>query len=108
MSLSPLCSAATVHSIFILKLYTVPFEKQSQQISHGSLRSLVLSFYTITPPDPVAMSAPVEKPRIAPTQGVGPDYRSPSQRPTATVSTDVELDTVTVLNQTPQLIALLT
>ncbi|KAJ4306518.1 Uracil phosphoribosyltransferase, synthesizes UMP from uracil [Collariella sp. IMI 366227] len=43
----------------------------------------------------------------APTQCVGPDYQSESQKPTAAVSTDVEFDTVTVLPQTPQLIALL-
>lgn len=38
---------------------------------------------------------------------VGPDYRSESQKPIATVSTAVNFDTVTVLPQTPQLIALL-
>ncbi|KAK4104997.1 PRTase-like protein [Parathielavia hyrcaniae] len=45
--------------------------------------------------------------RPAPTQCVGPNYRSESQKPTAAVSTDVEVDTVTILPQTPQLIALL-
>ena len=44
----------------------------------------------------------------APTQCVGPDYRAESQKPTATVSTKVPVDTLTVLSQTPQLIALLT
>ncbi|KAK3328451.1 uracil phosphoribosyltransferase [Cercophora scortea] len=53
------------------------------------------------------MSTPNEKPKPAPVQGVGPDYRSESQKPTATVSTDVDFETVTVLPQTPQLIALL-
>ncbi|SPQ21697.1 c84af36d-bed3-40da-ac1e-4607cebcf27e [Thermothielavioides terrestris] len=43
----------------------------------------------------------------APTQCVGPDYRSESQKPTAAVSAGVEFDTVTILPQTPQLIALL-
>ncbi len=43
-----------------------------------------------------------------PTQCVGPDYRSESQKPTATVSKDVEFENVHVLNQTAQLIALLT
>ncbi|KAL2140612.1 hypothetical protein VTI28DRAFT_3576 [Corynascus sepedonium] len=43
----------------------------------------------------------------APTQCVGPVYRSESQKPTAAVSTGVEFDTVTILPQTPQLIALL-
>ncbi|KAL2151988.1 hypothetical protein VTH82DRAFT_5172 [Thermothelomyces myriococcoides] len=43
----------------------------------------------------------------APTQCVGPVYRSESQKPTAAVSADVEFDTVTILPQTPQLIALL-
>jgi uracil phosphoribosyltransferase len=48
------------------------------------------------------------RPRLAPTQGVGPDYRTESQKPTATVSTSVaEFVNVTVLPQTPQLIALL-
>ncbi len=54
------------------------------------------------------MSAPVEKTKAAPTRPVGPDYRSESQKPAATVSTGVEFETVTVLPQTPQLIALLT
>lgn len=45
--------------------------------------------------------------KSAPTQCVGPDYRSESQKPTATVSTGVDFDTVTLLAQTPQLIALL-
>lgn len=46
--------------------------------------------------------------RPAPTQCVGPLYRSESQRPSATVSTGVEFENVTILPQTPQLIALLT
>jgi uracil phosphoribosyltransferase len=45
--------------------------------------------------------------KLAPTQCVGPDYRSASQKPTATVSTEVQFDTLTILPQTPQLIALL-
>ena len=45
--------------------------------------------------------------RPAPTQCVGPDYRSESQKPIAVVSTGVEFDNVTILPQTPQLIALL-
>ncbi|KAH8908773.1 uracil phosphoribosyltransferase [Coniochaeta ligniaria NRRL 30616] len=53
-------------------------------------------------------SNPEFRPRLAPTQGVGPDYRTESQKPTATISTAVEFDNVTVLPQTPQLIALLT
>ncbi|TPX15142.1 uncharacterized protein E0L32_004700 [Thyridium curvatum] len=44
----------------------------------------------------------------APTQCVGPDYKPDRHKPTATVSTDVDFETVTVLPQTPQLIALLT
>ncbi|ERT02331.1 uracil phosphoribosyltransferase [Sporothrix schenckii ATCC 58251] len=43
----------------------------------------------------------------ATTQCVGPNYRIGSQNPTATVSTPVNFETVTVLPQTPQLIALL-
>ncbi|KAK0635475.1 uracil phosphoribosyltransferase-like protein [Bombardia bombarda] len=53
-------------------------------------------------------SSTVEKGKLAPTQCVGPLYRSESQKPTATVSTEVEFETVTILPQTPQLIALLT
>ncbi|KAK4164873.1 uracil phosphoribosyltransferase-domain-containing protein [Cladorrhinum sp. PSN259] len=45
--------------------------------------------------------------KAAPTQAVGPEYQSESQKPTATVSTPVDFDNVTVLPQTPQLIALL-
>ncbi|CCC13238.1 hypothetical protein SMACR_07016 [Sordaria macrospora] len=44
---------------------------------------------------------------IAPTKCVGPDYRAEEQKPSATVSTAVDLANVTVLSQTPQLIALL-
>jgi uracil phosphoribosyltransferase len=46
--------------------------------------------------------------RNAPAQSVGPEYRSESEKPTATVSTQVAHDNVHVLAQTPQLIALLT
>lgn len=53
-------------------------------------------------------SNPEFRPRLAPTQGVGPDYRTESQKPTATISTEIAFDNVTVLPQTPQLIALLT
>lgn len=45
--------------------------------------------------------------KLAPTQCVGPIYRSESQKPTATVSTEVQFDALTILPQTPQLIALL-
>jgi uracil phosphoribosyltransferase len=44
----------------------------------------------------------------APAQSVGPEYRSESEKPTATVSTQVSHENVHVLAQTPQLIALLT
>ncbi|KAL6849728.1 Uracil phosphoribosyltransferase, synthesizes UMP from uracil [Amphichorda felina] len=46
-------------------------------------------------------------PSNAPTQTVGPDFKSRDQKPTATVSTEVNYDNVCVLPQTPQLIALL-
>jgi uracil phosphoribosyltransferase len=48
------------------------------------------------------------KSAAAPTQTVGPDYRPDSQKPKATVSKEPTQQNVTVLNQTPQLIALLT
>ncbi|KAI2473773.1 uracil phosphoribosyltransferase [Annulohypoxylon bovei var. microspora] len=48
------------------------------------------------------------RPQAGPVQCVGPDYRPPSQKPIATVSTEVEHDNVITLPQTPQLIALLT
>lgn len=48
------------------------------------------------------------KPSTAPTQTVGPDYRPDSQKPKATVSRESTQHNVTVLPQTPQLIALLT
>lgn len=48
------------------------------------------------------------KPSTAPTQTVGPDYRPDSQKPKATVSREPAQHNVTVLPQTPQLIALLT
>ncbi|KAK4645859.1 Uracil phosphoribosyltransferase, synthesizes UMP from uracil [Podospora bellae-mahoneyi] len=44
---------------------------------------------------------------VAPVKCVGPEYRAEDQKPTATVSTVVHFDNVTVLPQTPQLIALL-
>lgn len=43
----------------------------------------------------------------APTQSVGPGFRSQDEKPTATVSVEVGFDNVRVLPQTPQLIALL-
>ena len=49
-----------------------------------------------------------DTPQTGPTQCVGPDYRTESQKPTATVSTEVEYENVITLPQTPQLIALLT
>lgn len=48
------------------------------------------------------------KSAAAPTQTVGPDYRPDSQKPKATVSKEPTQQNVTVLPQTPQLIALLT
>ncbi len=44
----------------------------------------------------------------SPTQSVGPDYISAKVKPTATVSTAVKFKNVHVLQQSPQLIALLT
>jgi len=44
----------------------------------------------------------------APSQCVGPEYRPDTQKPTATVSTEVSHENVHILPQTPQLIALLT
>jgi uracil phosphoribosyltransferase len=51
---------------------------------------------------------PEKRPEVGPTQCVGPDYRTESQKPVATVSTEIEYDNVITLPQTPQLIALLT
>ena len=45
---------------------------------------------------------------VAPAHSLGPDYRPVTQKPTATVSTEVAHDNVHILPQTPQLIALLT
>jgi len=44
----------------------------------------------------------------APAKFVGPEYRPQEEKPTATVSTEVERPNVHILPQTPQLIALLT
>lgn len=44
----------------------------------------------------------------APSKCVGPDYRSATEKPTATVSTEIPHDNVHILPQTPQLISLLT
>ncbi|MCJ1429216.1 Uracil phosphoribosyltransferase, synthesizes UMP from uracil [Sticta canariensis] len=44
----------------------------------------------------------------APEGCVGPDYRPKTEKPTATVSTQILYDNVHILPQTPQLIALLT
>ena len=44
----------------------------------------------------------------SPALGLGPDYRPEDEKPTATVSRKVPHENVHVLNQTPQLIALLT
>jgi len=48
-----------------------------------------------------------DKMQDAHTTPVGPSYRTHQQKPSATVSVDVNLDNVHVLPQTPQLIALL-
>ena len=45
---------------------------------------------------------------LSPTQSVGPDYCSESQKPTATVSSEVFYENVHVLGQTPQLLSLYT
>ena len=45
---------------------------------------------------------------VSPAHCVGPNYRPDEQKPTATVSTEVSYETVHILPQTPQLIALLT
>ena len=50
----------------------------------------------------------VGKQSPAPTQSVGPDYRPEQEKPRATVSKEPTQQNVTVLPQTPQLIALLT
>ena len=44
----------------------------------------------------------------APTKDVGPEYIPSNEKPTATVSTELEHPNVHILPQTPQLIALLT
>lgn len=44
----------------------------------------------------------------APSQHLGPEYRPNEEKPSATVSTKVSHENVTVLPQTPQLISLLT
>ena len=43
-----------------------------------------------------------------PSQHLGPDYKPDDEKPEATVSKSVPQDNVTILPQTPQLIALLT
>lgn len=43
-----------------------------------------------------------------PTELVGPDYRPTSQKPEATVSTELSHANVHILPQTPQLLSLLT
>ncbi|KAK0265093.1 Uracil phosphoribosyltransferase, synthesizes UMP from uracil [Friedmanniomyces endolithicus] len=53
-------------------------------------------------------SQPDDTTQRAPSDHLGPDYKPTDQKPTATVSTKVAHENVTVLPQTPQLIALLT
>lgn len=43
----------------------------------------------------------------APTQSLGPEFKSEDEKPTATVSSEVGIENVRILPQTPQLIALL-
>jgi uracil phosphoribosyltransferase len=43
----------------------------------------------------------------SPAQPIGPNYREEAMKPMATVSKEVPFDNVHVLDQTPQLIALL-
>ncbi|GAB7360085.1 hypothetical protein MBLNU230_g7849t1 [Neophaeotheca triangularis] len=49
-----------------------------------------------------------DEPQRAPSQCLGPDYKSADEKPQATVSTQVGHDNVHILPQSPQLIALLT
>lgn len=51
---------------------------------------------------------PADTLRRAPSQTVGPDYLPKQEKPNATVSTRVDHEAITILPQTPQLIALLT
>ncbi|KAF2184684.1 PRTase-like protein [Zopfia rhizophila CBS 207.26] len=51
---------------------------------------------------------PAQSEQQPPSQSVGPEYRPSTQKPTATVSTELSHENVHILPQTPQLIALLT
>jgi hypothetical protein len=55
------------------------------------------------------LSSPKGSPlQRAPSKQLGPEYKPLDERPQATVSTSVKLENVSILSQTPQLIALLT
>jgi hypothetical protein len=75
--------------IFFFKTYTTAEHISVARVNHQTLQ------FTMASTEP-------------PQSPVGPDYVSSKRKPVATVSTTVNYDNVHVLQQTPQLIALLT
>lgn len=100
--LSPLSSHCP--AIKLLHHFTLSSEPAGPQGVHVHN----LSPFAPSSTDSMASSS-IKPPRPSgPVQSVGPGYRSASQKPSATVSTEMNIDNVHILPQTPQLIALLT
>ncbi|KAI7332717.1 hypothetical protein KC354_g18178, partial [Hortaea werneckii] len=59
-------------------------------------------------PDDTKLQRPTGVLQRAPSGHLGPEYKRNDEKPSATVSTKVAHENVTILPQTPQLIALLT
>ena len=59
-------------------------------------------------PDESKLQRPTGVLQRAPSGHLGPEYKRNDEKPSATVSTKVAHENVTILPQTPQLIALLT
>lgn len=58
-------------------------------------------------PDETKLQRPTGVLQRAPSGHLGPEYKRNDEKPSATVSTKVAHENVTILPQTPQLIALL-
>lgn len=106
--LNSTCSLTTIQSIHNSCLASCKVDspvEYSTRISPTSPLSLASTKSYHAPPQNQGKMASESQP---PSQPLGPGYRDEAQRPTATVSKPIPQDNVFILEQTPQLIALLT
>ena len=81
---------------------------RTKPCDRGIILEITLSPSSLSPAMPPQGQEPEGVGQRAPSDRLGPAYRSKEERPKATVSTKVTHENVTILPQTPQLIALLT